>query len=137
MSTTDMATVARTVTDLEKQFWQSMVDEDTDVAVALLHEPSLMVSPHGVRTFDRATYRTMAEKGPMVLTSYKLSNVDVVCPNDTTAIVTYQVMQSMAPRGKHETKTVQEMNDTSTWIHTSGRWQCVMHTETPVQSEAA
>ena len=30
--------------DLEKKFWQSMVDQDADTAVKLLVEPALMVS---------------------------------------------------------------------------------------------
>ena len=40
--------------------------------------------------------------------------------------------QGVAPRGKGES-TVQEMNDTSTWIQTGERWQCAMHTETPAE----
>ena len=40
--------------------------------------------------------------------------------------------QGVAPRGKGES-TVQEMNDTSTWIQTGKRWQCAMHTETPAE----
>jgi hypothetical protein len=35
------------VVDLETKFWQSLVDRDTDAALALLCEPALMVSAHG------------------------------------------------------------------------------------------
>jgi len=59
-----------------------------------------------------------------------------VFPNDTTAILTYHVKQGVAPRGKGE-RSVQEMNDTSTWIHAGERWKCVMHTETPAQAGRA
>ena len=86
--------------------------------------------------FDHAGYRRMAEHGPMVLTSFELSDVDVTFPNDTTAIVTYRVKQGVAQRDKNES-SMQEMNDTSTWVKTDDRWQCVMHTETPAEAERA
>ncbi|MDP3821191.1 MAG: DUF4440 domain-containing protein [Burkholderiales bacterium] len=86
--------------------------------------------------FDHAGYRKMAEQGSMVLTSYELSDVDVVFPNETTAILTYGVKQSMASRGKPESVT-QQMADSSTWIQIGDGWRCVMHTETPVEQEAA
>jgi hypothetical protein len=127
-----MQAPSKTLIDLEKKFWQSMVDEDTDTALAMLSEPALMVSSHGAMKFDHAGYRQMAEKGSMVLKSYQLSDIDVVFPADDTAILTYRVKQAMAPRGKPES-TTQEMADSSTWVRKSGQWQCVMHTETPVQ----
>ena len=39
-----MQTADNTLIALEKKFWQSMVDEDTDTALAMLAEPSMMVS---------------------------------------------------------------------------------------------
>ncbi len=127
-----MQTPSKTLIDLENKFWKSLVDEDTDSALSMLDEPALMVSEHGAMKFDHARYRQMAEKGPMVLKSYQLSDIDVVFPLDDTAILTYRVKQAMAPRGKDENVT-QEMADTSTWVRKGGQWQCVMHTETPVQ----
>src|SRR4030095_5355055 len=131
-----MPNPSKTLTELERKFWQSMVDQDTDTALEMLSEPALMVSSHGSMKFDHAGYRKMAEEGSMVLTSFDLSDVDVVFPNDATAILTYRVKQAMSPRGKSE-NTVQEMNDTSTWIRKGKAWQCVMHTETPAQAPAA
>ena len=131
-----MPNQTKTLADLERKFWQSMVDQDTDVALDLLNEPALMVSSHGSMKFNHAGYRQMAEKGSMVLTSFELSDVDVVFPNEKTAIMSYHVKQAMAPRGKAES-TVQEMNDTSTWIRSGRRWKCVMHTETPANNGAA
>ena len=123
--------------DLETKFWQSMVDHDTDVALGLLCEPALMVSAHGAMKFDHAGYRKMSEQGSMVLTSYELHDVEVVFPNDTTAILTYRVKQETANRGESK-GTVQEMADTSTWVRSgSDDWRCVMHTETPVADKAA
>ena len=131
-----MSTPAKTLMDLEKKFWQSMVDQDTDAALEMLSEPALMVSSHGSMKFDHAGYRKMAEQGTMIVTSFEFSDMNVVFPNETVAILTYHVTQVLASRGKSE-KTVQEMNDTSTWIQTGKRWQCVMHTETPAETKGA
>jgi ketosteroid isomerase-like protein len=123
----------KTLVDLETKFWQSMVDQDTDAALALLTEPALMVSGHGAMKFDHGGYRKMAEQGSMVLTSFALSDMNVVLPNDTTAVLTYHVKQSVAKRGDGQT-TTQEMNDSSTWVRAGQQWKCVAHTETPVSS---
>jgi hypothetical protein len=56
--------------------------------------------------------------------------MNVVFPNDSTAILTYHVKQEVEIRGNGN-HAVQEMNDTSTWVKSGDRWQCVMHTETP------
>jgi hypothetical protein len=126
-----MQTSSKTLIDLETKFWQSMVDQDPDTALSLLDEPALMVSSHGAMKFDHAGYRKMAEQGTMVVTSFEFSKIEVLFPNDTTAILSYQVKQGVADRGTTKRKT-QEMADTSTWIQSEGGdWRCVMHTETP------
>jgi len=121
-----------TLVDLETKFWQSMVDHDTDVALNLLCEPALMVSAHGAMKFDHAAYRKMADQGTMVVNSFEFSDMEVVFPNDATAILSYRVKQGVAPRGKGAA-VEQEMNDTSTWVKTGQGWRCAMHTETPAQ----
>ncbi|WP_457352496.1 nuclear transport factor 2 family protein [Roseateles sp. P5_D6] len=130
-----MHTADSTLIALEKKFWQSMVDEDTDTAVALLDEPALMVSSHGAMQFDRKQYRHMAEEGPMVIRSFEFSDMQVMHPNDDTAVLTYRVKQAIAPRGKSEEKE-QEMADSSVWLRKDGEWLCVMHTETEVDAKA-
>ena len=129
-----MQTLGNTLIDLEKKFWQSMVDQDTDVALSMLKEPALMVSAHGAMKFDHAGYRKMAEQGSMVLTKFELRDMDVVFPNDTTAILTYRVTQDVAPRGSSQATTA-EMADTSTWVRGDEGWRCVMHTETPLDTK--
>lgn len=131
-----MPTPQKTLIDLEKKFWQSLVNQDTDAALAMLSEPSLMVSSHGAMKFDHASYRRMAEQGSMVVTSFELSDVEVVFPNDAMGIVTYRVTQDVAPRagGKAGKAMQQVMNDSSTWVKNGGGWQCVMHTETPAEA---
>jgi len=129
-----MAPSRETLIELEMKFWQSIVDGDSDAAAELLSEPALMVSAHGAIQFDREEYRRMAEQGPLVLSDFELSDMKVVFPNEITAILSYHVKQTVAPRdtGNGKNKgTTQEVNDTSTWVKNGDRWQCVAHTETP------
>jgi hypothetical protein len=130
-----MPTPSETLVELEQKFWQAMVDQDTETATELLSEPSLMVSTHGAMKFDRAAFRKMATQGSMVITGFELRDLDVVFPNNNTAIVTYKVKQSVRPRNDASVQ-VQEMHDTSTWVQNGDRWRCVMHTETPIESPA-
>jgi hypothetical protein len=125
-----MENPTQTLKALEQKFWQSIVDHDTDAALKLLEEPSLMVSTHGSMKFDHAGYRRMAEKGSMILDSFELSDMDVLFPSDSTAILSYNVKQVMTLRGKND-RTEQKMRDTSTWVRRGNSWKCVMHTETP------
>lgn len=127
-----MTTSAKTLIELEKQFWQSMVDRDTDAALQLLHDPAMMSTAHGAIKFDHTGYRKMAEQGAMVVTSFELSHVEVLFPTETTAVLTYQVKQTVAAREAGKTAT-QSMSDTSTWVHAGKRWQCVLHTESEMQ----
>lgn len=127
-----MRTTDNTLIALEKKFWQSMVDEDTDTAIAMLDEPALMVSSHGALQFDRAQYRKMAEDGPMVVKSFEFSDMQVMYPNDDTAVLTYRVKQAIAERGDGAKEIEQEMADSSVWLRKDGEWLCVMHTETEV-----
>ena len=131
-----MPTSSKTLIELEKKFWQAIVDQDTDGALELLSEPALLVNAHGTMKFDHDGYRKMAEKGPMKLSSFELSDMQVVFPNDSTAVLAYRAKQKVTPRGKDD-GAVQEMNDTSTWIKVGDDWQCVIHTETPAGGEHA
>lgn len=126
-----MQNPSSTLVDLETKFWQSIVDHETDVALNLLCEPAFMVSPHGAMKFDHAGYRQMADHGTMVVNSFELRDMEVVFPNDATAILSYRVKEGVTPRGQGAS-TEQEWNDTSTWVKTDDGWRCAMHTEAPV-----
>lgn len=134
-----MTTSAKTLIELETKFWQSMVDQDADAALQLLHDPSQMASAHGAMKFDHAGYRKMAEQGAMVVTSFELSQLEVVFPTETTAVLTYQVKQTVTKRegGQGGQGTTQNMSDTSTWVQVDKRWQCVLHTESEMLEKPA
>jgi hypothetical protein len=122
-----MKTSAKTLIELETKFWQSMVDQDADAALQLLHDPAMMATAHGAMKFDHVGYRKMAEKG-YVVTAFSLSDVDVMFPSETTAVMAYRVRQTIAAR-EGGNSTTQNMTDTSTWVFVDERWQCVLHTE--------
>ena len=127
-----MPTADSTLIALEKKFWQSMVDEDPDAAIEMLDEPALMVSAQGALQFNRQQYRKMAEQGPMVVKSFEFSDMQVMYPNDDTALLTYRVKQAIAGREDGAKAIEQEMADSSVWLRKDGEWLCVMHTETEV-----
>ena len=114
---------------LEKRFWQTMVDGNTDVALGLLAEPALMVSQHGAMQFDHAGYRKMADNPDYKLVSYELSNLSVLHPSDDVAILTYEVDQTTNEKGKDVRMKV---SDSSTWVRQDGAWRCAIHTESPM-----
>lgn len=124
----------KTLKELETKFWQALVDEDSDTAVSLLTEPAMMVSAHGAMKFDHAEYRKMAEQATMVITNFKMGEMEVVFPNDATAVLTYQVEQSIAQRGKKSEAITKNMTDSSTWVKNGDKWLCALHTETAVES---
>ncbi len=130
-----MTTPTKTLIELETKFWQSVVDQDTDAALQLLHDPAMMATAHGAMKFDHAGYRKMAEQG-YVVTAFVLSHVEVVFPTETTAVLTYQVQQTVAAR-EGVKSTTRNMSDTSTWVHVGKRWQCVLHTESEMQAKRA
>jgi ketosteroid isomerase-like protein len=131
-----MQTPSQTLIDLETRFWQSMVDQDAETAVAMLSEPAIMVSSHGAFQFDHDGYRKMAQQDGMVLKSFEFNDMKVAFPNESTAILTYSVKQGVAPRSQKAAE-LKEMHDSSTWVKTGDRWQCVMHTETPAEKRAS
>ena len=131
-----MTTHTKTLIDLETKFWQSMVDQDTDAALQLLHDPAMMATAHGAMKFDHAGYRKMAEQGSMVVTAFALSDVEVMFPAETTAVLTYRVKQTVGERDGGQSIT-QNMLDTSTWVYLNQRWQCVLHTESEMQAQPA
>jgi ketosteroid isomerase-like protein len=117
------------IAELEKAFWDSIVDGKPDAATAILTEPAMMVSGYGAIKFDHAAYKKMASDAKFKLVDYTISDMDVIFPRDDVAIASYQVVQKRELQGK-----AMQMNvyDTSTWVKVNGRWLCAAHTESPV-----
>lgn len=114
------------IEDLERAFWQSLVDRDVDAATRLLAPRALMVSSHGAMQFDRAQYGRMLTDPKHGLLEYALSDMDVLFPADDIAIATYRAHQKMRMNGQ---EMEQDVCDSSTWVRMDGAWKCVAHTE--------
>lgn len=111
---------------LETAFWQSMVDNQPEVAAGMLAERALMVSGHGAMSFDPAGYTRMANDPSHRLLDYTLSEMDVLFPSDEVAIATYKVDQQVELDGK---SMLMQAVDSSTWVKSGRDWKCVAHTE--------
>ena len=118
------------IMDLERKFWQSMVDGDIDTAVSLLDEQSISVGAMGLRYFDPAGYREMARSGDARLTSFGFLDERVLFPTPDVAIASYKARQSFNLDGKIHEMVVY---DTTTWVRKGGKWVACAHTETPEQ----
>ena len=119
----DSATIER----LETEFWQSMVDKDADKAVTMIADECLITGPQGTMRSDPADYKRMTEQGEWELDQFQFSDVQVIFPQDDTAIIAYNVHQTGSMKG-------QEMDlncaDSSTWVRDGDEWKCALHTET-------
>ena len=119
----DSATIER----LETEFWQSMVDKDADKAVTMIADECLISGPQGTMRSDPADYKRMTEQGEWELDQFEFSDVQVIFPQEDTAIIAYNVHQTGSMKG-------QEMDlncaDSSTWVRDGDEWKCALHTET-------
>ena len=119
----DSATIER----LETEFWQSMVDKDADKAVTMIADECLITGPQGTMRSDPADYKRMTEQGEWELDQFEFSDVQVIFPQEDTAIIAYNVHQTGSMKG-------QEMDlncaDSSTWVRDGNDWKCALHTET-------
>ena len=119
----DSATIER----LEKDFWQSMVDKDADKAMTMIADECLITGPQGTMRSDPADYKRMTEQGEWEVDQFEFSDVQVIFPQEDTAIIAYNVHQTGSMKG-------QEMDlncaDSSTWVRDGDEWKCALHTET-------
>ena len=118
---------SKTIERLETAFWQSMVDKDADKAGTMIADECLITGPQGTMRSDPADYKRMTEEGDWELDQFEFSDVQVIFPQDDTAIITYKVHQTGSMKG-------QEMDlncaDSTTWVKDGDEWKCALHTET-------
>src|SRR4249919_200976 len=97
---------SRDIEKLEEAFWKSLVDKDADAATAMLAPQALMVSSHGAMKFDPAQYAKMLQDPKHGLLKFRLSDMQVLFPNEDVAIATYKANQTMTMDGKEVTQDV-------------------------------
>ena len=124
-------TTQQDIMELERRFWQAMVDRDIDVATSLLDRHSVSVSGGGIHHFDPSEYKAMALAGDGRITSFSFSDERVIFPSPDVAIASYRAEQSFTMKGKRHDMVVY---DTTTWVRKDGKWLASGHTETPHRS---
>jgi ketosteroid isomerase-like protein len=117
----------QTIIDLEKKFWETMVSKDADAATDMMAKTSIVTGPRGVAQVSRGDFGKMMDEGKWTLDSYKFSDVQVIFPNESTAVIGYKVKQKGTMDGKPYDM---EAADASTWTKSGDEWLCVMHSET-------
>ena len=117
---------AQAIVDLERLFWQSMVDKDAKLAKTLIAEECLVAGPSGTMAVDPDKYEAMTEDGDWELDSFAFQDIKVIFPSDTVAVVAYKVRQVGTLKGDRMDMTCA---DSSTWVQHDGAWRCVLHTE--------
>jgi hypothetical protein len=117
------------IIQLEKKFFQTMVEKNGAAATALCTEDVIVGGSKGAMTVKGADMGKMMAQGKWELHDFELADVAVTFPNDRTAVIGYKITQNMTVEGK-PTKLVAA--DTSTWVSDGEEWLCCAHTETPI-----
>lgn len=114
---------------LERRFWDSMINKDAKTAAAMIAGEALVTGPQGAMKLNPEKYEEMAKYGDWSLTSYEMSDVEVVCPSDNVAIIAYKVNQKGDMKGQD-----MDLNcaDSSTWVRNGDEWKCALHTESTI-----
>lgn len=123
-------TTQKDIMELERRFWQAMVDMDVDTAISLLDRDSVSVSGGGIHHFTPDGYKAMALAGDGRITAFAFSDARVIFPTPDVAVASYRADQSFTVGGERHDMVVY---DTTTWVRKNGAWVASAHTETPRQ----
>ena len=124
-----MTDSTNTIVKLEKAFWQSMVDKDAAKAMTMIADECLITGPTGTMRSDPEDYKRMTEDGNWDLDRFEFSDIEVIFPQEETAIIAYKVHQTGTMKGQR-----MDLNcaDSTTWVRDGREWKCALHTETIV-----
>jgi hypothetical protein len=116
------------IIEMENRFWQSIVDDDVEAAVAMLDDRSIVTGAQGVATLSHDDYRKMAKQGGQMwnLKSFQIEDVRVSFPTEDVAVIAYKVTEDIEVEGKPLTL---KAADATTWVYKDGEWLAALHTE--------
>ena len=106
-----------------------MVSKDAETATAMMAKESIVIGPQGISKITRGDFANMMAASTWTLDEYHFSDVHVIFPTDTSAVIGYKVKQKGTMDGKPYSL---EAVDASTWSRADGEWLCVLHTETTI-----
>jgi Domain of unknown function (DUF4440) len=119
---------AKAIIELEAKFWQSVMDKDTEAAVAMLDDKSAVAGAQGLAMLSHSDCRSMAKQGERMwkLKSFRFDDVKVTFPTADVAVIVYKVTEDMEVYGKPLTL---KAADATTWVRKGGKWLAALHTE--------
>jgi hypothetical protein len=112
--------------DLEKQYWQAIMDRDVQAAMRLTEDPCIITGAQGVARITHQALAGMLQAGGWTLHEFTLSDVQVRLVAEGVAVLAYKVKELLTVDGKNLTL---EAADSSTWVLRDGNWVCALHTE--------
>jgi hypothetical protein len=114
------------IIELEKKFWQTMIDRDVDTAAGMMADTAIVTGAQGAATIEAGTFARMMREGTWELRSFKLDKLQVQLVTDATAIIGYEVTEKLVVDGKPLELTAY---DASVWTRVDDEWKCALHTE--------
>jgi ketosteroid isomerase-like protein len=114
------------IVELERKYWQAMVDRDLDAALQMTANPCVVTGASGPAVVDHDRYRKMFEGAPWELLEFTIDAVQTRSIADDVIVVAYNVTENMVVDGKPLTL---KAADSSVWVRRDGQWVNSLHTE--------
>ena len=121
-----MPDTEKEIIELERKYWQAMVDHDIDAALQMTENPCVVTGASGPATVDHATYRKMFEGAHWELLEFEMEKVQTRRIADDVIVIAYNVTENMVVDGKPLTL---KASDASVWVRKDGSWVNALHTE--------
>lgn len=118
--------IDREILSLEREYWQSMITKDPEVATRLTADRSIVVGAQGVGMVSKQEIGSMVKSDKWKLKNYEFRDIKFNATDEKTAVIAYTVKEDLEVDGKQLTL---EANDASVWSRRNGTWECVLHTE--------
>jgi len=119
--------VENQIVELERRYWQALVNGDNDTTVMLSDDPCIVAGAQGIASLDRQAVAGMMRQATWKLRGFEIDpDLKVRQIGDDVVVLAYKVREDLTVDGR-ELKI--EASDTSTWVRRDGRWRCVLHTE--------
>jgi len=119
--------VENQIVELERRYWQALVNGDNDTTVMLSDDPCIVAGAQGIASLDRPAVAGMMRQATWKLRSFEIDpDLKVRQIGDDVVVLAYKVREDLTVDGR-ELKI--EASDTSTWVRRDGRWRCALHTE--------
>lgn len=120
------------IVELEKKYWNGIENHDYETVRNLTLFPCIVAGKKGVNSIDEEEFKKMFESSRAnaikVLDIYDLKEKIIA---ENTAVIGYRIDFEMLD--SNQEKPIRCVC-TSTWIKENNKWECLMHTETEMET---